>query len=47
MYENEPLVSRINRLMQDLEVAVDRVQAISIELEHIVKEEQASENDWK
>lgn len=47
MYENEPLVSRINRLMQDLEVAVDRVQSISIELEHIVLEEQASENDWR
>lgn len=47
MYENEPLISRINRLMQELEESIDKIQSISVELDNLVKEERLSENDWK
>lgn len=47
MYENEPLISRINRLMQEIEESIDKIQSISVELDNLVKEERSMSNDWK
>jgi len=47
MTYQEPLITRINRLMQELEESIDRVQEISVELENIVNEERLEQNDWK
>ena len=47
MYENEPMISRINRLMQKLEDCTITIQWISNELVRIVEEEKKEQNDWK
>mgnify|MGYP000899810295 FL=1 len=47
MYENEPMISRINRLMQKLEDYTITIQWISNELVRIVEEEKKEQNDWK
>lgn len=47
MYENEPLISHINRLMQELEESIDKIQSISVELDNLVKEEMNSYDDGK
>lgn len=47
MYENEPLISRINRLMQEIEESIDKIQSISVELDNLVKEEMNSYDDGK
>lgn len=44
---NEPLISRINRLMQELEESIDKIQSISVELDNLVKEEMNSYDDGK
>lgn len=43
----EPLISRINMLMQELEESIDKIQSISVELDNLVKEERSMSNDWK
>ena len=47
MYENEPLITRINRLMQKLEDCTTTIQWISVELVKIVEEERNSYDDGK
>jgi hypothetical protein len=46
MYD-EPLISRINRLMQELEESIDKIQSISSELANIVSDERNSYDDGK
>ena len=47
MYEDEPLITRINRLMQGLEEHTMAIQEISVELNRIVQQSKEEENDWK
>lgn len=47
MYEDEPFITRINRLMQELEEHTNAIQGISVELNRIVQQSKEEENDWK
>lgn len=47
MYEQEPFVRQINRLLQELEEHVYAIQQISVELNRIVIDSKKEENDWR
>ena len=47
MKYDEPLISHINRLMQELEESIDKIQSISVELANLVKDERNSYDDGK
>lgn len=46
-FHEEPLVSKINRLMRELEEHINCIQGISVELSQIVEEEKNQRNDWR